>query len=556
MKSIDDVKAEINKYVKLGNILRETGVIRTDMDEEQFSCPFHGKDTKPSARYYKSTDSCYCFTCFVPGTLVNTELGYRPIESIKEGERVLSLDGKYHRVKSVFKRQYTGEVVSIVTNINTNPIVVTKEHPFLVLRRTYKNKLPNKYIYNKSIKKGNTSIISSYSLDWDAAETITKKDWLVPQWNSDLRDLDKISIPKEFLKKSNKGPKTKGIHEFIVDNEFLWVVGMYIAEGSSAKRSIVFSLNRDEEEYQKRLLFFFRRYGYDPKLYYKGKKGATIYVCSTVLEKWFPAWLGHLCQNKHIPQELMYLPKDKAWSLVKGIYDGDSVKSTGLLEQTSEILTLQLSDILHRVGEQPLLHRHAHKSLTPKGNKRLVSYNISWEKNHRYKDRIGRWSYEDKILAFVRKTSKHHYTGVVYNLEVEEDPTYVVNGIVVHNCHKAWDLYSFLMQRDTATFKEVINTLIKHYKIDLSKLPEAIVSAGRKSFAGKKDAGVNEEKLFIIKAGTMISGMRGKVEVEKYRRIVFAYLLLKYATSDDIFREKALKLKEVLVRLYKEIPNG
>lgn len=123
-------------------------------------------------------------------------------------------------------------------------------------------------------------------------------------------------------------------------------------------------------------------------------------------------------------------------------------------------------------------------------------------------------------------------------------------------CHKSWDLYSFLMQRDTATFKEVVNTLIKHYKIDLSKLPEAIVSAGRKSFTGKKDAGVNEEKLFIIKAGTMISGMRGKVEVEKYRRIVFAYLLLKYSTSDDMFREKALKLKEVLVRLYKEIPNG
>jgi DNA primase len=123
-------------------------------------------------------------------------------------------------------------------------------------------------------------------------------------------------------------------------------------------------------------------------------------------------------------------------------------------------------------------------------------------------------------------------------------------------CHKSWDLYSFLMQRDTATFKEVINTLLKQYKIDLSKLPEAIVSAGSKSYVGKKEIGVNEEKLFIVKAGSMISGMKNKVEVEKYRRLVFAFLLLKYNTTDDMFREKALKLKEVLLRLNKETING
>jgi hypothetical protein len=32
-------------------------------DEAQFSCPFHGKDNKPSARYYRSTQTCYCWVC-------------------------------------------------------------------------------------------------------------------------------------------------------------------------------------------------------------------------------------------------------------------------------------------------------------------------------------------------------------------------------------------------------------------------------------------------------------------------------------------------------------
>lgn len=33
------------------------------IDEVQFKCPFHGKDNKPSARFYKSTQSAYCWVC-------------------------------------------------------------------------------------------------------------------------------------------------------------------------------------------------------------------------------------------------------------------------------------------------------------------------------------------------------------------------------------------------------------------------------------------------------------------------------------------------------------
>jgi CHC2 zinc finger len=31
--------------------------------EVQLRCPFHGKDNKPSARYYRSTQSMYCWKC-------------------------------------------------------------------------------------------------------------------------------------------------------------------------------------------------------------------------------------------------------------------------------------------------------------------------------------------------------------------------------------------------------------------------------------------------------------------------------------------------------------
>ena len=39
-------------------------VYNTDVaDEVQFRCPFHGKDNKPSARFYRQTQSAFCWVC-------------------------------------------------------------------------------------------------------------------------------------------------------------------------------------------------------------------------------------------------------------------------------------------------------------------------------------------------------------------------------------------------------------------------------------------------------------------------------------------------------------
>jgi len=32
-------------------------------EEVQYRCPFHGRDNKPSARFYRSTNSSHCFKC-------------------------------------------------------------------------------------------------------------------------------------------------------------------------------------------------------------------------------------------------------------------------------------------------------------------------------------------------------------------------------------------------------------------------------------------------------------------------------------------------------------
>jgi len=63
MKDLDLVKKRIKETITLGYLLQQDGYITNTLGEEQFSCFFHGQDNKKSARYYKDTDTAYCWVC-------------------------------------------------------------------------------------------------------------------------------------------------------------------------------------------------------------------------------------------------------------------------------------------------------------------------------------------------------------------------------------------------------------------------------------------------------------------------------------------------------------
>jgi hypothetical protein len=440
-------------------------------------------------------------TCFVPGTLVNTELGWRPIEEIEAGELVLSSDGMYRAVRQTLKRQYAGSLLSITSSVNTNPIRVTAEHPFLVMRGSHSQVARSGGIFHgkcgpkcdsfiargdgnarrqdgvTQLPSGNwqaraqmggsrgtgrvslgafstrgeaVAVVQGYkqehwrpghALEWDEARNIKADDWLTAQWFSGISDSDVIRVPQEFLKNTKFGPKRLGSSEFKLDEDFLWVVGIYLAEGSKTKcrgagSGINFSLHAQETVYQDRLVGFFRHYGFNPSVRFGPGNGAVVTINSGTLGRWFPQWLGDGCANKHIPQELMRLPFAKTWALIRGVHDGDGSKSDKEITQTSEVLALQLVELLHRVGEQPLVRRQRSTKLTPKGSVRKLAYCVSWaEGTATHENRKGRWAFNGRVLARVREVIETSYCGPVYNLEVEGDPTYVVNGIAAHNCY-------------------------------------------------------------------------------------------------------------------------
>jgi CHC2 zinc finger len=67
MKDPTKLKELVIQRVDLAEVMKHYGVKFAynpeHADEAQFSCPFHGKDNKPSARFYRATQSCYCWVC-------------------------------------------------------------------------------------------------------------------------------------------------------------------------------------------------------------------------------------------------------------------------------------------------------------------------------------------------------------------------------------------------------------------------------------------------------------------------------------------------------------
>jgi Hint domain-containing protein len=79
-------------------------------------------------------------TCFLAGTMIATSEGLKPIESIQVGDKVLTDEGRFRRVAATMKRPYRGKVMVLRTNETV--IQATANHPILIERGENRNWIP------------------------------------------------------------------------------------------------------------------------------------------------------------------------------------------------------------------------------------------------------------------------------------------------------------------------------------------------------------------------------------------------------------------------------
>lgn len=239
-----------------------------------------------------------------------------------------------------------------------------------------------------------------------------------------------------------KAPKSVYFNPNIsLTDETLRLIGFFIAEGHTSKNTIGFSFNIKEKEYiefTKRMIKdLFNQTPYENLQHTNN----SIQVCfgNKLVADNFRALFGSGAKNKHIPEMLMNISKTKITHILRGLFQGDGSIKDNCIQYTtiSHRLALQVYDILTSLGiSTKLCVQEKFYKLTINDEikffEEIFGKSISKEKVHQHYKR----QEKDGVWYEFRTPYEVDYIGNVYNLEVEDDNSYIANGIAVHNCWK------------------------------------------------------------------------------------------------------------------------
>lgn len=373
--------------------------------------------------------------CFPPGTPVRTLRGFVPIEDVQEGDIVLSAGGKFRRVTGTHVRHVEHEMVYTIKTPTNPPIMATGEHPFMAVIDERAHDLADKPVNKRT---------QGYSTDWVDAADLREGAYIESVVPQESMELVEIEPPASTLGNLSDGRRRKAHLAYALTDDFLWAIGLYIAEGHAAQGMISYALHEDECGYAERLRRIFEGFGFKVHFGKTSGRCMSVNVYSTQIAEWWSDWIGSGSANKKIPSEIFTLGLEQLRHVVEGVMDGDGGRSVNTLGQTSPVLAMQMTEVALREGGNPSLH------VVPREGKKTVyqlyqadgsveiapQYASTPTMERKHKQPRGFWRRDERTFVKVTRHEKTHYCGPVYDLTVEGNPSFVVGNLLVHNCIK------------------------------------------------------------------------------------------------------------------------
>ena len=341
------------------------------------------------------------FPCFVAGTPVLTRRGFVPIDEVKVGDEVLTTDKTYHPVECTMRHQ-ADKIIYMRAQGMYEELKCTPNHPFFIRRKEmYYEKgvgkirhLAAEYVKASEIRKGDKvgyPVFEGYDTSYTKAFWKLVGAWLADGWVQDsLR----------------KGRKNSHEHKVII---------------CCGKKNIA------------RLHHIIQAAGYK----YTLSEGKSTFKC-IICDKWLCSFLkdfGEYAHGKHLSPQCFMLDHERKKSLLEGWFADGYRKPNGAqcVTTVSEQLALGMSQISRDVFKCPvsISKKTCNRICTIEG--REVNERPQYCVTISNSDRYG--FYEDGFVwCNVKSIREESEINEVYNLSVNEEHSYTVYGIAVHNC--------------------------------------------------------------------------------------------------------------------------
>lgn len=317
----------------------------------------------------------YGFPCVPKGYMIKVENGYKTIEDIANNDLVLTHNNQYKRVVKTMSR--VSNHINHIKLIGCPDLQLTDEHPLYVLRNG--------------------------EFTWVKAKDLNKEsDYL-------CYNINNKAIPCDY------------------PNAVLWLIGRYFADGYKENHSLhrpIFCIGKDKvEEFETYIKPFKFSIAHSERSAVEYKI-TDDYLCGIFSS------LATGSTTKEIPQWIVDLPKQQLEVFYKGYFSGDghSRKDRELYMfcTASKNMFLALQDIVIKLY-------NVVPTVSIRHDIRKATYNDTYNAQYSYRPK-GQIVKDSKVCVKIKDVIRELKDIEVFNFEVEEDNSYTVNNIIVHNC--------------------------------------------------------------------------------------------------------------------------
>lgn len=434
--------------------------LNADKKDDRYVEALVAADRKKNAQIVSELESGrrneFSMGCGLFDTPIQTSEGVKALGDLRVGDLVLTHRGRYRRVTETMCRKFRsgedGEFFRVRVPGRIHDFCMTGEHPFLSMLS--KDAKPYRSLTRKEEREQADTVSIGDELDFIRLDELSKSDF--------------VAIPVD-----------RSIENSQYDtSEWAFLAGLYAGDGSMSYGKgrpgptvrgnlaivpepyrVCFSFGERESAYAERVEICAKTIDPDAVVIHRARTNAKVsdvFVKSEVIQHGLLHLVGETSHGKELaPEVLTWSPRNQL-CLVGGFIDADGHQSrarghegTVYFSSCNRVLIEQLQTLLLRNN---ILGTIQLRAGVPGSNRPNDHYQVnvglryledlisvcSWittpntnsyklVRSHRHL-----W-FRDYVLVHPRIEAED-YEGDVFNVEVEEDNSYVANGVAVHNC--------------------------------------------------------------------------------------------------------------------------